>query len=511
MAPPVRSRTVARNTLWMGLDTAFSFMSAAAISIAAARLLGPALLGPYNYTLWAAGLASYLVSLGVPAATSRFASELVGAGNVAQGLGVVRASLRFQAAFATVAVAATCGLVLALAPAQHRVYASIVILSLLPSALMGVFAAGINATEEALANVWPSITSTTVTLVGSLLALFYGRSLVGLTTAMLAGRVVDCVLRGIAFRRVYNRRWPGVGAEAPPAEVSLRLRQFSAGATLLSLLSAVVWDRSDIFFVNRFCTGREVAFFSVGANLAAQVLNVPQVFLNAAGMTMRVEQGRNPQGLGGFVSTTAYYVALLTLPLGWGLAALSPALVPVLYGAAYGPAIVPLFVAGTFVVAKAMLASARDVLLLRERYVALIGLGFATALVGVLLNLWLVPIAGAPGGALSNGLYHTMAALGSWMVLVRELHVDLPWNRLVRLPLAAGLMAGVVLVLARGLPGPIALAAGVPLGAVVYALALRTLHCLDASDAYRLAAFGRAVPPAFRGGFERLVGFVARS
>ena len=489
---------------------AFSFVSTATISIAAARLLGPALLGPYNYALWAAGLASYLVNLGVPAATSRFASELVGAGRVGQGLGVVRASLRFQAAFATVAVAVGCSSVLAFAPEQHRVYSTIVILSLLPSALMGVFAAGINATEEALANVWPSIASTMVTLAGSLLALFYGRSLVGLTAALLAGRLVDCALRGVAFRRVYRRRWPAVVAEAPPADISSRLRRFSAGATLLSLLSALVWDRSDIFFVNRFWSGREVAFFSVGVNLAAQLLNVPQVFLNAAGMTMRVEQGRNPEGLGRFVGATAYYVALLTLPLGWGLAALSPALVPALYGKAYGPAILPLAVAGSFVVTKGMLVSARDVLLLRERYVVLIALGLGTALVGVALNLWLVPLAGATGGALSNGLYHTIAALGSWVILRRELRVDLPWSRLVRLPIAAALMAGVVFMLARGLPGPIALVIAVPLGAVVYVLALRTLHCLDASDAHRLGAFGHAVPLALRPAFERLVRFVAR-
>ena len=501
----MRSRTIAQNTLWIGLDTAFSFASNATLSIVGARLLGPALLGPYNYTLWATGLAAFLVNLGVPAATGNFASELVGNGRVGQALGVVRAGLRFQAIFATTVVAVGCAAVLAFVSGEYRIFSSLLLLSLAPAAMMGVFASAINATEEGLANVWPSILSTAVCLIGSLYALIQWRSLVGLTAAFLAGRVLDCILRAIAFRRVYTRRWPGVTAETPPREVYVRLRRFSAAATVLSLLAALVWDRSDIYFVKRFWDAREVAFYSLGANLAFQVLNLPQVFLNAAAMTMRVEQGRNPEGLGRFVGTTAYYVILLTLPLGLGLAALSPVLVPLVYGEAYKPAIWPLAVASLFVVSKALLIHVRNVLLLREEYVFLIGLGAATGLLGVVLNLWLVPFAGATGGAFSNGVYHTAAAAAGWLLVARGLKANMPWQRLAKAAGAAVAMGGAVGLMLLRFPGWIALALAVPLGAVVYALGLRALNCLDTADARRLEAFSSAIPPPLRRGFVRVV------
>ncbi len=189
---PMLGKTIARNTFWIALDTLFGMVAAAAISITAARLLGPRVLGYYNYVIWIAGLTSILVTLGVPAATNRFVAEYVGRGEIGRSTG------RRQDDPALPGVDGGSHH----APRvrgdlwHNRREASSLRgtgdLSLAPHSVMAIFAAAINATEDSFYNVWPSFVGNVVNVVGTIGALSLGWSLVGLATMLLLSRSVDC-------------------------------------------------------------------------------------------------------------------------------------------------------------------------------------------------------------------------------------------------------------------------------------------------------------------------------
>lgn len=498
-------RTIARNTFWIGLDTLFGMVAAATISIIAARMLGPQVLGYYNYVIWVAGLTSILARLGVPAATNRFVAEYVGRGEVGRALGVVRMTLRFQVLSAAAISLCACAVILVAVDERHRAYAALVILSVGPNSLMAIFAAAINATEESFHNVWPSFLANVVNLVGTIAALWLGWSLIGLAAMLLVSRTADCLLRYFAFRRVYQTRFPGRTAEQLPADVRGRIRRFCAQGTVLWVLNAVVWDRSDMVFVQRYCSSQEVAFFSLSFNLLTQALVLPQVLISSTGLSMGVQYGREPALLGRVAAVALRYVLLFSIPLVFGLAAVSSSLVPVLYGDAFRPAVPVVAIAGFFGIARAALGPAQRLLIISENQSTLIWIGAATGVLNVALDVWWIPNGHALGAALANGIAQTLAAIAVWVAAIRYFKIEMPWASVLRLVVAGLLMALGVGALCVARPGSPTLLLSIAAGAILYILLLRSTGALDEGDFHRLAPLQDLIPTRLTNSYLRLL------
>ena len=61
-------RTVARNSLWSGLDLIVEMLLPPIISIIVARAMGPAKLGEFSYVIWISTVAASLGGLAVSGA-----------------------------------------------------------------------------------------------------------------------------------------------------------------------------------------------------------------------------------------------------------------------------------------------------------------------------------------------------------------------------------------------------------------------------------------------------------
>ncbi len=256
----------------------------------------------------------------------------------------------------------------------------------------------------------------------------------------------------------------------------------------------MVWDRSDIVFVQRYSSSQEVAFFSLGFNLLTQALVLPQVLINSAGLSMGVQFGRDPALLGRMASVSLRYVLLFSIPLVFGLAAVSPSLVPVFYGDAYRPAVWVVVVAGGFGLARAALGPAQRLLIIGEKQSTLIWIGIATGALNVALDIWWIPGGHAVGAAFANGIAQALAALGIWWAAARLVKIAIPWSSILRLGLAGLIMALAVGALCAAKPGPLTLLSGVSAGAIVYVLLLRGTGALDDADFQRLAPLRALVP-----------------
>jgi len=510
VAGPTLSSTIARNSLWVGLDTGVSIVVSAVVSITAARLLGPDKLGQYHFVLWVAGLTTLLVHFGIPAATTRFAGEMVGQGKNAQALGLVRATLRLQAAFAVVIVVPALVALSLVAEPEQRLYASLVILSLVPHALMAIFTSGINATENSFHNVWPSISANAILLIGSVAALLTTGSLTFLAAALLLSRSIDAILRSWAFRHAWRQRFGELTAEAVPLHVWPQLRRFCLQAVALWLLNAIVWDRSDMLFVKLFHGSAEIAFFSLSFNLMTQALVLPQVLVHATGISMGVEQGRDPARVGAVALVAFKYLALVSMPLVWGIAALSPALVPLVYGEAYRGAVPVLAIAGAFAVARALLGPAQRALIVSDRQGTLIRIALLTGALNVALDLLFVPAHAAAGAALANGVTQAIAATAVWAVVCRNFGVRIPTAVLGRVALSALVVAGVAALIASRLAAVPALVVAPLVGVLLYGALLRWTRALDATDRGRLLPLVGLMPERLKASYAWAIRTVTR-
>lgn len=487
------TRVVARNSFWLALDAGVGFLSALICSVAVARVLGPEKLGYYNYALWVVSITGLVATFGVPTATRKFAAEYFGRGDVATAKAIIKATFRFQLISALVAVAIGLVVVFGKVSLEHRVYSILAVLSVLPSMLLGIPSAANAALEELGDNVRSSLAGTIVNVLGVAWVLWMGWGLVGLTAALLASRVTDLAVRYWLFRRRFAQ-FSAMPAGTLPEDVRQRLVRFCWQSTVLLALDTVVWDRSEMFFLEMFSDIRQVAFYSLAFNIMQQAVLAPRVFSTASLTTLMVKQGREPDSVGAMTATSLKYIVLMALPLTLGLAALSAPVIRLAYGQAYLPAIPVLTTVAIFAVSKALLNPARSLLITTENQAFLLKWGVVTAILNIGLDLWWIPSGGAMGAAYANGVTQLVANVGIWVFVWRKFTVPVQAKALMGMLVSAVIMAVVAAGIARVLPPVPAALVGVPAGALVFLLCLRLTHSLDQTDRTRLMSLQPARP-----------------
>ena len=277
---PPRSQVVARNSIWLTLDAIVAVPVSLALSVLVARKIGPDVLGLYNFANWLLGAGVVVFTNGVSYGMQVFAAEKLGQNDFA-GATCPRYGLLWQLGLIALLVPSGIALTLTLCPPQFQVALLIAVASIAPAILISVPAAGIGAAQALAANAVPSMVAAFVNLAAAVAALESGWGLVGVTSALLASRVVDAGLRFIAWRRVWSGLRAAVnGGAAPGAETvdTARLRRYAWNTSLLLLVGTIVWDRSEFFVLTRFSSLREVAFYSLSFNIVQQVLILPRVF-----------------------------------------------------------------------------------------------------------------------------------------------------------------------------------------------------------------------------------------
>jgi O-antigen/teichoic acid export membrane protein len=208
-------------------------------------------------------------------------------------------------------------------------------------------------------------------------------------------------------------------------------------------------------------------------------------------------------------ATATRVLAFLVLPACFGMAALLPTLLPLIYGRAFAGA-VP---AATVVVLASGVGATASVgttlVMAMDRSEVVFASGLACAVLAVAAGLTVIPAFGLMGAAWSRGAIQLAgAAMGGGYIFCR-LHFPLPLFDLGRLLLAAaicGLAARLALSAATGLPS---LLLAVAAGTVSYAVAVRLMRALHPRDADRLRVLCRFLPARARAVADLLVALLA--
>jgi len=98
--------TIAKNSIWLLLDTFAGMGASFYCSILVARQLGPDFMGHYNFVLVFASVLRMLTEVAIPVTVRKFAAELMGRGDYVMLKTLVRSALRLQGKLAVVGVSA---------------------------------------------------------------------------------------------------------------------------------------------------------------------------------------------------------------------------------------------------------------------------------------------------------------------------------------------------------------------------------------------------------------------
>lgn len=501
----MNAETIARNSMWYGLETGISLVLTLFTSIAVARSVGPAHLGYFIFVWWLINLAGSVGSLGIPTTTKKYMSEYFGRGEHGEVRTIFHATLRLQGSIALGITAVAVLAVMTTGDPQYRMVSLLMALSVLPYMLNAVAAHANAALEDLQTNVPASLLATGIYVSAVFLSIAFGWGLVGIAAGLLTMRTAELFVRIVPLWRRLSR-YPS--AELPAA-IKSNMRRFASQSLLLMTLGLVVWDRSELFFLKTFCSDiRQVAFYSVAFNVTERLLVLSQIFGTATGTTVMVQYGRDERRLGPMVAAATRYLGLIAFPVHLGLAAIAGPITLLAYGSQYAPAILPLALAAVFGIPKAFMVPVTAMLQSYDRQALLIRWGLIAGVVNLTLDLLLIPKYGANGAAIANGGAQTFSAVALWMVAARMFKLELPWKFLAGAAACATIMGVSVHFLVRTLPILPAVSVGIFSGAVLYLILLRLGTMLDGQDYQRLSRLRNHVPAVFRSWFDAGLGFL---
>jgi O-antigen/teichoic acid export membrane protein len=510
------ARTVARNSLWSGLDMVVDVVFPPLASILVARAMGPAKLGAFTYVMWVSATTTALGGNGLLSAARRYMADRAGKRQPDVVRALLRTCLKTQLFILSLLTLAGLAWAQWFLPADEKLFASLALLAVLPGGSMSMATAVNMAFQEVRPNVVASVCSALVHAAGMVLVVVMGWGLVGLAAAYLASRLCDCLVRwgltasslpGYLSALGPDPTPPGTVPKLPPG-FGRELAVFVVESTILTLLTLVVWNRSEIFFLKRYSAIEQVAYFSVAFGLSQIPGQGVGPFSRAASVSVYAEHGRDAQT--GLRVAQVYwrYVTLLVLPACFGLAVLSTPLLHLLYGPRYAAAGPVLILGASLGMFAPLVEPAVSLVTASGGQRRLVIAGMCAAIATLSLDFVLVRAFAAIGGALANGLGQAISAV-TVTLIARRYSFKIPLSFFFRVLGAVAGMVVAVLPLVLFLPELAAVALGIPLGVLAYGFSLRIGRIVDVRDVERFLHAEILLPRRLRPLFRRLLYSVA--
>jgi O-antigen/teichoic acid export membrane protein len=407
IASATTGASVLRGGLWSAASKVAPQFFTLAVSIVGAHVLGPRLLGRQSFIAFVATSAIYVLGFGVPLAVMRQIGESLGAGHAARVRGLITWAWRFTAAGATVGTVALLGVAVAGATPQAAwIFAALTVgvgvLTAIPDAILS----GLQKWRD---NSGVVLAANALGAAATIAVLFAG----GGVTGMLAVQFVTALLifGGLGTRA--RRRLRAVAPRAEdPADLRGRTLRYAGSIFVGSLLTLIVFRRSEFFFLEHYSGDRAVALYSVAFSAMSTLVLLPQALANVVSPAVATLKGagqddRIRSGYG----RTLRLLLLGAIPVAASAIALGPEVLRLVFGSRFRGSGVPLAVLLIpFPLIPLMNASYSLIVGLRKAVFPLIS-GAASAVLNVGLDFAIIPGHGATGAAVANASAQALSAL----------------------------------------------------------------------------------------------------
>jgi O-antigen/teichoic acid export membrane protein len=295
----------------------------------------------------------------------------------------------------------------------------------------------------------------------------------------------------------------GVGRGRLPEQLQNRLFKFAIFSWANALAYELVWARLEMAFLSHFWGSTAVGLYAIGFTLASLATQGPLLLTGsllpyfAAAISSRRMQSANAM-----LQTATRLVAFFVLPTCFGIAALIPQLLPLVYGQSFLP--------GSF--AAMILVSAAGVgtnIVVPQNFITgiersdfLFILNISGAILSLTLAMLFVPAMGITGAALGRASVQIYVVAVSFWFLKKRLGCPLPLASLALLFASALVSAGVAGLVASQITGLVGVLLSIPSAALVYLFLVRFLRAVPVEDVVRLRELFERFPLFVQRGVE---------
>jgi O-antigen/teichoic acid export membrane protein len=486
---PTSGASVLRGGAWNAASGLATPIATLVVSVVAARVLLPAGMGRQSFIAFVVATTTTVLTAGVPYALMRYVADLAGQGKPDVARGLIRRAWRFEAVAAIVAGGAL--LVVSIAGAEPRaawifgaVTCALGVLNVVPGFVLKGFQR------------WRTI---------SVISLLTGSANAAATVAvlLLGGGITGMFAVGAVATAAYfiwaSKAARGVTRQMPaPAQADFVVEReavrYAALQSVGILLTLVVWQRSEFFFLNHYSSDAQIAFYSVPFAALTAATIVPQALAStvAPAFATLVGAGETDRLRSGF-GRAMRFLLMSSLAATAFVLALGPPAIRVVYGDAYRDAAPVLLILAAVLPIVPLVTTASGLFFgFGIARLPLLALAFAS-LVNIGLDFALIPDHGAIGAALANVGAQATAAILIVAGAVRHIGGVEWYARTLARAVAAAALAGLAAFAPQlALGDAPALAVGCATGGAALLLAGSMLRIVQREDAAWLAdAAGR--------------------
>lgn len=419
------TQTIAKNTGWLGVETAIDNILTLFTSIAIARYLGPKTAGSILFVQWVAQVAGNIGAVGIPATLRKYMGEFLGKGDKGTARFIFLRTLWLQTLMASLA---TPGIVLWVShepSAELRIACILIGLSIWPQMVNSIPAQANVAAEDLFRNMPASAISMATFFCSIAATVYFHWGVIGVGASVLLCRSVDFLVRFIPTYR-WITSWEITHAH--PDGLWERAFGFAMQSLLTMALGMVVWDRSEYFLLKYRCSDiSQIAFYSVAFSMANRLLLSSAIFGSATGATIFAQFGRDESKLPRLVSSTFRYLAMSSIPIHTLFTALAIPVLLVLYGDSYAGAEAVVVIAPLLCMSKAFYTPVQNLLQSFEKQRAIIAVTIFAGVIDMGLAWVLIPTRGAVGACIANGVAQFVAVAMLWGIAIATFKIKLPW------------------------------------------------------------------------------------
>jgi O-antigen/teichoic acid export membrane protein len=446
-------------------------------TVIVARLLGPEAVGLVAYVAFIAALSLAILDMGLPGTLTRFLPELEAEGRDDQAAALTKFL------FVPYLVAGTLysvGLIWLLdpaafhfsgAPVDEKLFIYFVACTVFVQSL-AVFYYGMLKGRR----LFPAFARiTVVSAIVQLAVTWTGIWLFGIKGALAAPIAGFLIAALLAFRSL---------ACVHRVDRALRVRatNFAWRTWGTYFLTTIAWSRMEIYFLKHSWGDQAAGLFAAGLNLANLAFQLPML-LTGALVPILVLKSRSdsPEQFARSYADAIRYFALLVFPACLGAAAITPSLLPLLYGQAFADAAVPAMILIAGCCTMTFITIVQQYAMAVERTTVMLWLAALGAGLSILSGLTLTPAYGVDGAAVGRVIAQATVAV-AMLVYARSMGWSTPYKSLGGVLVASCIGAGMASVIIRWLPGAVGIATAVATAVVVYILLIKYFRLLSEND-----------------------------
>jgi O-antigen/teichoic acid export membrane protein len=490
-------RELVKNSVFLLFNSIFMMLSSWVISIIIARLLGPQDYGIFNMTLWLTGTITWAVGMGFIHAATKFTAELRERGeyNAIGQLIVFIVKIELIASLIATVLTIIFRTVIAdfFFSASESIYFFIAALGILPGIATAIASGVIEGLQKFKYFTLANIILTPLSFVSKIIVLKAGYGLTGLMIVMLAFSFINTVFYVFVL---YKEKVLNFSTARLPSDLKERILNYNKSVIAISVCDKIVWDKSENFFIGRFCHAGQIAFYNLGFNIVQRFSSIlPATFWKILFPAMSSLHGANDTDkMKRLFYISTRYIALFSFPVGVGGFVLAYHLIHYLYGHEFIGAqrvLQVIFAASIF---SNLANPASAVLYGFEKQSFIYKYGFILAIFNIIIDLLLIKPYGAIGAATCYGITTILGSVGGLIYTCRLMKIRYPFFSVLKIfgaSLLMGLCMEVTIRVNHEIPGFIA---SIVAGSIVFTGTMFLLSTFEDEDMTLLEHIGNFSP-----------------